>query len=544
MEHLPNHCDHNSTTGVTSSPAQWTRCAEELATLVQEGEWQVEECQMKRVRPVLITWTGKCSGHTEEYKKASNALRKTIRAAKREYRAKVESQFNTTNTRSLWQGLNTVTDFRRETRSVDNISAALPNQLNTFCARFERVNIRKAAGPDGIPGRIFKVCAHQLAGVFTDISNLSLSLSVVPACFKLATIVPVPKTARITTLRPVALTSIISKCFEKLVRDFICSSLPATLDPLQFAYRQNRSTDDAIALTLHTALSHLDKQNTHSSNVIIKFADDTTIVGLISNNNEEAYREEVSFLTHWCRENNLSLNVSKTKELIVDFRKQERVHTPITINMAAVERVSSLKFLGVHITEELTWSEHTTRVVKKAQQRLFFLRQLRRFGMDPRILRTFCTCTVESILTGSITTWYGNCTAIERKALQRVVQTAQYITGVQLPNLLDLYTSRCLRKTRRILKDSAHPSHRLFSQLPSGRRFRSQLSATAELLCSTAVVNSLVYIKEIVLDSDADHMYETVTAFNMCESHGIWAEAPPHRLIIGTFYSSVVQMVQ
>ncbi|KAI4871670.1 hypothetical protein NFI96_009023 [Prochilodus magdalenae] len=167
----------------------------------------------------------------------------------------------------------------------------------------------------------------------------------------------------------------------------------------------------------------------HSSNVIIKFADDTAIVGLISKNNEEAYREEVSFLTHWCRENNLSLSVNKTKELIVDFRKQERVHTPITINGAAVERVSSFRFLGVHITEELTWTEHTTRVVKKAQQRLFFLRRLRRFGMDPRILRTFYTCTVESILTGSITTWYGSCTAIERKALQRVVRTAQYITG-------------------------------------------------------------------------------------------------------------------
>ncbi|KAI4889922.1 hypothetical protein NFI96_032359, partial [Prochilodus magdalenae] len=97
------------------------------------------------------------------------------------------------------------------------------------------------------------------------------------------------------------------------------------------------------------------------------------------------------------------------------------------------------------------------------------LRRLKRFGMDPRILRTFYTCTVESILTGSITTWYGSCTAIERKALQRVVRTAQYITGVQLPNLLDLYTSRCLRKTRKILKDSTHPSHCLFSQLPSGR---------------------------------------------------------------------------
>ncbi len=58
--------------------------------------------------------------------------------------------------------------------------------------------------------------------------------------------------------RPVALTPIFSKCFEKLIRDHICSVLPASLDPLQFAYRRNRSTDDAIAFTLHTALSHLE----------------------------------------------------------------------------------------------------------------------------------------------------------------------------------------------------------------------------------------------------------------------------------------------
>ncbi len=58
---------------------------------------------------------------------------------------------------------------------------------------FKRVNIRKAVGPDGIPGRVIKACAFQLAGVFTDIFNLSLSLSVVPSCFKKSTIVPIPK---------------------------------------------------------------------------------------------------------------------------------------------------------------------------------------------------------------------------------------------------------------------------------------------------------------------------------------------------------------
>jgi hypothetical protein len=54
---------------------------------------------------------------------------------------------------------------------------------------FERVNSRRAAGPDGILSRVLRACAEQLAGVFTDIFNLSLFQSAVPTCFKMATIV-------------------------------------------------------------------------------------------------------------------------------------------------------------------------------------------------------------------------------------------------------------------------------------------------------------------------------------------------------------------
>ena len=55
----------------------------------------------------------------------------------------------------------------------------------------------------------------------------------------------------------------------------------------------------------------------HDSNTIIKFADDTTVVGLNTDNDETAYREVVRDLAVLCKDNNLSLNVSKTKELIV-----------------------------------------------------------------------------------------------------------------------------------------------------------------------------------------------------------------------------------
>ena len=48
---------------------------------------------------------------------------------------------------------------------------------------FKQVNIHKAAGPDGLPGRVLWACADQLAGVFTDIFNMSLIESVIPTCF-------------------------------------------------------------------------------------------------------------------------------------------------------------------------------------------------------------------------------------------------------------------------------------------------------------------------------------------------------------------------
>ena len=63
------------------------------------------------------------------------------------------------------------------------------------------------------------------------------------------------------------------------------------------------------------------------------FADNTTVIGLISNNDETAYREEIQHLATWCTENNLLLNTTKTKELIVDFRKKSGgTHDTIHIN--------------------------------------------------------------------------------------------------------------------------------------------------------------------------------------------------------------------
>ncbi len=110
----------------------------------------------------------------------------------------------------------------------------------------------------------------------------------------------------------------------------------------------------------------------------------------------------VERLTSWCQDNCLSLNMSKTKELIVDFRKrQQRPYTPLMISGTPVERVSSFKYLCVNISEDLTWTAHIQTQVKKARQILYHQRQLRKFRVSPAILKTFYSGAIESVLTSS-----------------------------------------------------------------------------------------------------------------------------------------------
>jgi hypothetical protein len=131
---------------------------------------------------------------------------------------------------------------------------------------------------------------------------------------------------------------------------------------------------------------------THDSNTIIKFADDTTVVGLINDDNETAYREEVRD-----QGNNLSLNASKANELEVDYRKQR---APFHIDGAVEEKVEIFKFLGVHITNELTWSTHTHPHTSEEDTSE---------PLPPQEAeKKLHSCTIESILTGCITAWYGN----------------------------------------------------------------------------------------------------------------------------------------
>ena len=525
---------------------------------------------------------------------AKRSLTKAINDAKDIHRVKIEKLFGSGDTRKLWANINTITQYKGGQRSADTDDVTLPDRLNEFYSRFDRDNdtlpsplpiddtstpihvteqdvcrvfgsLRedKAAGPDNIRPRLLKRCAIGLAPVFSYIFNWSLQICKVPMCYKLSNIIPVPKNNSpqiLNDYRPVALTSCIMKCFEKLVLNFIVPSLPPDFDKYQFAYTNNRSVEDALAINCHEILQHLETKKsytrilfidyssafntiipqklynklvydlnfpiticnwildfllnrpqvvkvgkltsssitintgtpqgcpispklysiftydckaTFSNNLIIKFADDTTVSGFVNNNDESNYRNQIDSIISWCSNNNLKLNVSKTKEMIVDFRRNKSVMAPLVIHNTVVEQVTSFKFLGTFVTNDLTWDTNCKKLLSKARQRMYFLRKLKSLKINKTILTQFYRAVVESVLTNSIIVWYDRATVYYKCRLQSIVRNAERIIDTELPSLESIYVDRMTNKTNKILNDSHHPAHMYFNFLPSNRRLRA-----------------------------------------------------------------------
>ncbi len=103
---------------------------------------------------------------------------------------------------------------------------------------------------------------------------------------------------------------------------------------------------------------------------LLKFADDITLIGLIQDGDESAYRQEVKELAVWCSLNNLELNTLKTAGDDRGLQGKPPRSPPLTIMNSTVAAVESFRFLGTTISQDLKWDNHIDSIVEKAQQRI------------------------------------------------------------------------------------------------------------------------------------------------------------------------------
>ncbi len=145
----------------------------------------------------------------------------------------------------------------------------------------------------------------------------------------------------------------------------------------------------------------------------------------------------------------MTINVKKTKEIVIDFRRTG-VHEPVYINDNEIEQVNEYKYLGTVIDDKLNWNKNTQVVFGKVMQRMFFLRKLKQFNVDKTILHLFYQSVIQSIVTFNIVSVYGSLSQKNRERFERVRKMAQRSIGLTLPSFDNIFSERAISKVHRL----------------------------------------------------------------------------------------------
>ena len=147
---------------------------------------------------------------------------------------------------------------------------------------------------------------------------------------------------------------------------------------------------------------------------------------------------------------NMRLNEKKCKDMFINFLKYlPTVITPIQLNGIVIDRVSSYRFLGVIISNDLSWNEHCDSIHKKATKRLFVLRTLKRVGLGTNDLVLVYCSIVRSIVEYASPVWAAIplyldelIESVQRKALKIIFGRVDYTEALVLAGLESLSDRR------------------------------------------------------------------------------------------------------
>ena len=208
-----------------------------------------------------------------------------------------------TNGKSCMQGLankttdgdcgllaNTMNDFfvsvsdhlprLNKSHKVFDVNEELPDQyvisVCTTCKALESVKANKATGPDNIPAWVLRNYANVLTPPLTAIFNNSLREGVLPMKWKMANVIPLPKTSPPVSIekdiRPISLTPIAAKVFESIIMKWVDETIEGEIDAKQFGGISGTSTTDVLVELVHMWYKATDKLNSYVRVVMLDFS--------------------------------------------------------------------------------------------------------------------------------------------------------------------------------------------------------------------------------------------------------------------------------
>jgi hypothetical protein len=181
-------------------------------------------------------------------------------------------------------------------------------------------------------------------------------------------------------------------------------------------------------------------------------------------------------VTTWTDINHMQLNVTKTKEMTIDFSRGGTDPPSIVMNGQALEKVDSAKVLGVILSDDLSWDKHVDHIVSKASQRIYFLCLLRRVGASVEDMLTLFKSSVRSGLEYACAVWHTSLTqqqsekieSVQKRAFRIIHPLVSYGQALTLSGLVTLHARR-ENLARNFFRSMLSPDHRLHHLLPAQR---------------------------------------------------------------------------
>jgi len=175
----------------------------------------------------------------------------------------------------------------------------------------------------------------------------------------------------------------------------------------------------------------------HKRNCIFKYADDTYLI--VPAVNTDTCQEEIDHLQTWARSNNLKLNKDKTKEIVFTASLKRAPSPP----RSDIERVSTLRILGVIVNDKLTLADHVTTLLSSSSSLLYAMRVLREHGTPSMSLHDIFRATTVSRIQYASPAWSEMCSAFDHARLDSLLRRAKRLgyCSDDVPAVQDLFSS-------------------------------------------------------------------------------------------------------
>ena len=214
--------------------------------------------------------------------------------------------------------------------------------------------------------------------------------------------------------------------------------------------------------------------------LIHKYVDDTTLTELLQTQRDQS---EMAYffqqLLSWTERNDMKVNFSKTKEMVMGPPSLTSSLSLLSTETGYIERVTTVKLLGVHLDANFSWSSHIDAIVSKATKRLYFLKQLKRAGLPPDQLLHFYLAVIRSVLEYAAPVWHHLLNKTQAEKLEAIQKRAINIIFSYTYNLpynfalctaeLDSLRNRREQLSRKFFDSVTQPASCLHALVPPPR---------------------------------------------------------------------------